>query len=138
MSNPTIQIPQDVIQPIIQANISAAITQAMGDRTGVVNKVIEQILNVRVDGDGKIDTYSSNRSMSWVDWAVGNALRTAAKEAINQAIAEQQDVIKQHIATQLQRKNSPLIKQLVEGMMTGVFDASKCNYRLNVTHESTR
>lgn len=134
MTNPTIQIPKDIIEPIIQANISAAIIDALGNRSNVMAEVIGAILNVKVDEKGQASNYGNNKS--WIDWAVGNALRNAAQTAINEAIATQQEVIKQHLISQLSRKNSPLIKQLVEGMMTGVFNASQSQYRLTVTHDT--
>jgi len=128
---PTLQIPRDVIEPIIQAQITASIASALG-ANGIMQKAIESILQTKVGSDGKADRYSDSRGRPWVEWAVGDALRNAARAAILEAVAGQQEALRNEIASQLSRKNSPLVKQLVEALITGVFKAENLKYRLTV------
>jgi hypothetical protein len=133
MSNPTLQIPKDVIEPIIQANITAAIAQAMGNGTQVIQQAIASILATSVDSEGKPSSYGNSRR--WIDWAVGDSLRKAAKAAIDEHIAAHREAIQKQLVAELSKKNSPLIKSMVEGMMKSCFSESNLKYRLTVTAE---
>lgn len=129
---PTLQIPRDVIEPIIQAQIAASLASALG-ADGVLRKAVNTILQTPVDSEGKASGYSSDRNRPWIDWAISDALRIAARKAIEQAVEQQGEVIRKELAAQLTKKNSPLIKQMIEAMMTGVFNANQVKYEINIT-----
>ena len=136
MSAPTFQIPQDVIQPIIQANITAAIAQALGGSANVMEKAISTILSTRVDCEGKPSSYSHPSHRSWLDWAVGDAIRKAARAAIEEQIGTLQAALKEQMIAQLTKKNSPLIKQIAEGLAAGAFSPEAIKWRLTISPES--
>lgn len=136
MSAPTFQIPQDVIQPIIQANITAAIAQALGGSANVLEKAISTILSTQVDGEGKPSSYSHHSHRSWLDWAVGDAIRKAARAAIEEQIGTLQAALKEQMVAQLTKKNSPLIKQIAEGLAAGAFSPEAFKWRLTISPES--
>lgn len=136
MSAPTFQIPQDVIQPIILANITAAIAQALGGSANVLEKAISTILSTQVDGEGKPSSYSHHSHRSWLDWAVGDAIRKAARAAIEEQIATLQVALKEQMVAQLTKKNSPLIKQIAEGLAAGAFSPEAIKWRLTISPES--
>lgn len=136
MSAPTFQIPQDVIQPIIQANITAAIAQALGGSANVLEKAISTILSTQVDGEGKPSSYSHHSHRSWLDWAVGDAIRKAARAAIEEQIGTLQSALKEQMVAQLTKKNSPLIKQIAEGLAAGAFSPEAIKWRLTISPES--
>lgn len=129
---PTLQIPRDVIEPIIQAQITASIATALGSKQILVHAV-ETILQTKVDCDGKADRYSDSRGRPWVEWAVADALKKAVRAAIVEAVAKEEVAIRNEIAAQLSQKKSPLVKQLIEALVTGVFKADNLKYRLTVS-----
>lgn len=133
MSTPTLQIPKDVIEPIIQANIVAAVAQAMGPTGRVLENAIAGILSTKVDSQGKPTTYGG--SMPWIEWAVAHSVRDAAKKAIDEHVAQFGEAIKKQLVADLSKKNSPLIKALVDGLMSGVFKAESLRYRFTVNAE---
>lgn len=133
MSGPTLNIPQDVINPIIQANISAAILSAMGDGSKVMANAIATVLSTKVDpNSGNLSSYSSNNTTPWIDWMLGQAIRESAKAAIVEYMAGQQEAVKKQLAAELSKKNSPLAKTLVEAMATGMADARALSYSISV------
>jgi len=135
VSTPTFQIPQDVIAPIIQANITAAIAQAMGSSGKVLETAIHTILAMRVDSSGKPSSYSSDSNRTWLDWAIGDAIRNAARAAIEEQVGTLQAALKQQMVAQLTKKNSPLIKQIAEGLAAGAFSPDSINWRLTINPE---
>lgn len=133
MSGPTLNIPQDVINPIIQANISAAILAAMGDGSKVMANAIASVLSTKVDpNSGNLSNYNSSNTVPWIDWMLGQAVRESAKTAIIEYLAGQQEEVKKHLAAELGKKNSPLAKSLVEAMAKGMADQNALRYQISV------
>lgn len=131
---PTLHIPQDVIGPIIQANISSAILAAMGDGSKVMSNAIATVLSQKVDPNtGNISDYRSSNTVPWIDWALGNAVRESAKTAIIEYLTQHQEDVKKHLAVELSKKNSPLAKALVESMAKGMADQNSLRYSISVT-----
>ncbi|HDS1139620.1 TPA: hypothetical protein QDZ75_003691 [Stenotrophomonas maltophilia] len=136
MAAPTLQIPQDVIEPIIQANITAAIAQALGGSANVLEKAVSTILATQVDSEGKPSNYHHSSHKTWLDWAIGDAIRKAARAAIEEQIGTLQVALKEQMVAQLTKKNSPLIKQIAEGLAAGAFSPEAIKWRLTISPES--
>jgi hypothetical protein len=130
---PTLNIPKDVIEPIIQANITAAIASALGDKLPNLERAIERILYLKVNDDGQVDRYDSNRGKPWIEWAVSDALRKHAKAAIDEALKLHADEIGKHLRAQLVKKNSPLLKQIADAMAGALVDANRLRFNVNVS-----
>lgn len=130
---PTFQIPKDVIEPIIQSHVAAAVSTALGGHALMVEKAVAQALNVKVDSEGKQSGYRSD--IPWLQWVMGECVRKAALEAVQEALIEQQGRIKKEIARELQKVNSPLAKRLIESMAGAIADHDALKYRLTVNIE---
>ena len=133
MTNPTLQIPSDVINPIIEAQISAAIAQALGQPGALIEKAIRTILATKVNSNGEVSSYGANQT--WFDWAVANQIKKAAQAAIEANVAALGDAMKKQFIVELSKKNSPMVKQIVDGMVSGVFKPENLKYRLTVVAE---
>ncbi|RZZ85656.1 hypothetical protein [Pseudoxanthomonas winnipegensis] len=134
MNQPTLSIPKDIIEPIVQANIAAAVAGAMGPSGEILRQAVASILTMRVDHEGKPSTYGNNRT--WIDWAIGDAIKKAARAAIEEQTANLQESIKAYIAAELKKKNSPIVKQIADGMLGAVFEPSNLRYKLTVQAEA--
>ena len=132
MSNPTLQIPKDIIEPIIQAEITKAIIEAMGPKQAVMQHAIASILNVKVDGEGKPASYGG---APWIDWVIGKEIRASATAAIVEHLATHGETIKKQLTAELAKKNSPMVKQLIEGMVGAMTHPDALRWRLNVTFD---
>lgn len=135
---PTFQIPKDVIEPIIQSHISAAVAVALQGHRPIVEQAVAHALNVKVDNDGKVSQYSSSNQVPWLQWVMGDCIRKAALAAVQEELAQQQDAIKKQIAAELRKVNSPLAKKLIESMAGAIADQRSLQYRLTVSVESDR
>lgn len=136
MSESTIAIPNDVIQPIIQAKVTAAIVESLGGYDRLVEKAIVTVLNMKVDNSGNPDRYDSSRGPTWLAWVMEDCVKRAAKTAVEEFFKEHQDVIKKQLTTELSKKNSPLAKQLVNSFIGSVVAHDSMRYRLHVSVES--
>jgi hypothetical protein len=100
-----LSIPANVTQPIIAAKIQEAITVAMGGADKIVAGVVHQICNTKVDPkNGRIDGYSSNNTITWMDYHVTELLQAAIKEELGRQIKEVAAPVREELIKQLQTK----------------------------------
>lgn len=133
-NNPTFQIPRDVIEPIIQAHVTTAVTAALGGHQRLVADAIAQVLNAKVDSSGNPSRYNSSSDPTFIQWALQDCVRRATQAAIEAALKDHQEALRKHLVASLQQKNSPLVKQLVEGMMGVLASPDTLRYRLKVEY----
>ena len=121
METASLQLPKDMIEAAIQREISLSIAKSLGDSSRILDEVVKRVLTQKVDSYGKPSSYSSNPE--FISWAVDEALREAVKKSLREEIGKYGEIIKKNIADRLAKKNSPLLKQLVEGMTKGIVSA---------------
>lgn len=134
--NPTFTIPKDVIDPIIKAHVATAITSALGGRDELITKAISRVLFQKVDHRGEPSDYSSNPE--FIQWACRNAITEAVKSCLTEEIKKHEEKLKALISAALSKKNSPLVKQLAEGLVGAISNPDVLKWRLNVTCEQNK
>jgi hypothetical protein len=136
MAEPTFQIPKDVIEPIITAHIAAAVSAALAGRERIVEMTVSQLLNMKVDSEGKPSSY--DRGQTFIQWVMNDTLRKAVRDIMTEELKKHEAIIRAELASQLTAKKSPLLKQLIEQLTTGLVTAASSTYRLNVSVESVK
>jgi hypothetical protein len=131
MADPTFQIPKDVIEPIIKAQVAAAVVAALGDKGAIIENAVAAVLNSKVDSDGKPDKYGYGGSVSWVQWVMNDCVKTATREAITEAMEKQRGRVKAAITKELTNSKSPLVRKLVDAL-AGSLDSDSLKYRISV------
>lgn len=133
--SPTFQIPKEIIDPIIKAHVNEAVIKALDGPQRLVSNAILSVIQTQVDRDGKPTTWNGT---PWIDYVIADCIREAARDAIKEFLATQRERIKADMAAQLSRKNSPLIKQLCEGLVGSITSESTLKYRLNIAFDKDR
>lgn len=128
--NATFQLPRDMIEGAIQHHVGLAVSKALGDHSVILGKLIQSVLTQRVDSDGKPSNYSHNAE--FITWATNNAVRKAVVECLNEEIKKYEGQIRSNLSEQLAKRNSPLIKNLVESMTRGMVDAASSKWHMSV------
>lgn len=136
MADPTFQIPKDLIEPIIQAHVSTAVTEALSDKGAIVQKAVSMVLNRKVDRDGT-PSNSSYADTTWIQWAMQEAVRKAVRAAIDEQIGFHKEALKKAIAEELGlgKKHSPLAKSLISGMVAALTHPDLLRYRIKVAYD---
>ena len=137
--DPTFKIPREVIQPIIEAKVSAALIEALGNQQWLVQNCISNVLDQKVnDQGGKCEDYYKDRAPTFLQWSLTTCLKAQIKKVLQDEIVKHQELIAEGLRKELQKKNSPLVKQLIEGMTKSIISASTGQYTLtvNVTDKS--
>lgn len=134
-----LSIPKDVTQPIIAAKIQEAIIVAMGGADKIIGGIVHQICNTKVNPkDGKVGSYSSDNTISWMDYNVTNMLQGAIQEELSKQIKEVSSPIKDALIQQLQTKKgaSAIAAALLSGF-DGTFGSSYTS-KLEIKFESKK
>ncbi len=128
------QVPKDLIEPIIQAHVQKAVLDAIGNKTEILERAIGQVLNAKVDREGRYSTYNSNNDVTWLQYIVQDCIKKAAVSAIQEAMEKHQTVFRESIIRQLRDKKSKLADQLIEAMC-GAFNHEQLKYRLSISYK---
>jgi hypothetical protein len=125
----TLNIPKDVIEPIIQQHVNDAVLRALGGHEEILRATVARIVTLKVDREGKPTSYNGQ---SWIDWAVGKTIRDATKAALESSLQKHQRQIEAVLIDELSKKRSPFVRSLVRSMTTGVVEAVANKWRLSI------
>lgn len=134
--DPTFKIPRDVIQPIIEAKVAAALIEALGNQQWLVTSCITKVLDEKVNDNGtKAESYYSDRSPTFLQWALRSCIQVQVKKVLQEQIEAHKEEIARALKAELEKKNSPLVRQLIQGMTTAFTNSTTLKYRIDVKAE---
>ncbi len=111
-----IKVSQDVVRPIIEAKIHAAMVEALGGESELMSRVISSVLNQKVNASGgKPDTYDRDTS-TLVEYLARSAVRKVAGAAVREWIDKQKPALQKALVAQLSKKSNGLAKTMVDGL----------------------
>lgn len=123
--NVTLQIGKEIVTPIVEAKIKGAIAEALGGTGAIVEMVVDQIINQKVNSDGKVSSYGSDNKFTWLDVTVTNKIKEAVKEELTNQISLSAQSIKAELIKQIQtKKGSSLVAQALLSGLQGTFNNS--------------
>ncbi len=126
--NVEIKVSEQLIMPVIQARINAAIVDAIGDKEALIAKMVELAMQQKVDYEGNKGKYSSDNKYDMVEMLTKKAIRDAVQEALVEWVAQNKQIVKDQLIKQLNKKPSMLVKAVFQGMVKSFSDT----YRLTV------
>lgn len=101
-----LSIPQSVTGPIVAAKIQEAVLAAMGGAEKIVEAVVHQIANQKINPkDGKPSSYSNDNTVTWIDYHVTSILQGAINEELKKQTTELASPVKDALVKQLQTKS---------------------------------
>jgi hypothetical protein len=130
MSEVNVSIGQDLIKPIIEAKVQAAITQAVESEKDLVTKFIARSLEVRVDKNGKRNRYEYENKYTMLEYMCYETLKDCAREAIKSWVEDNKSEVRKALTAQLKttRTTTALAKSIIDGMTNCV----KSDWRMSV------
>jgi hypothetical protein len=116
----TVDIPDDVITPIVEAQIQAGIVQALGGRQELIEGVVSRALTRPVDPKtGRAPEYSHTTTKTYLSWACMQAINSAAKNALDAWLESHEADIAAAIEAELHKKKAPLARQIIAALLSG-------------------
>lgn len=101
-----LSIPQSVTGPIVAAKIQEAVLAAMGGADKIVEGVVHQISQTKVNpSTGKVDSYANYNTVTWIEYHVTGILQGAINEELKKQTVELASPVKDALIKQLQTKS---------------------------------
>jgi hypothetical protein len=119
----SINLPRDMLEAAIEKQVSIAISTALGGSDELVRKAITTCLGVKVDRQGNISKYSSDNEWSFLEYCTTGALHSAIKKILDEELSKYREQIRKCLVSELNKKDSKLIKQLAECMVKGALES---------------
>ncbi len=132
----TISIPKDVLEPIIQAHVTAAIATALGDRSRLVEQCVAHALTKKVDEKGVVNQQDYYNKTEFLRWLVDDAIRTAATNAVREHIAGDIEAVKLAVAKEMKNQKSAMTKELLAGIAKAAVSMSRFQIAVTVNHSN--
>lgn len=116
------------INATVKAMIEVQVIQALNSAPEAIEKLVKAALSRPVDRTGKFDGYGDK--MPYLDWMVGEEIRSAAQRAICTIMQEFQPRIEAEVRKGLTSDT------VVEAVTKSFVDAAAQDWRINVKFEA--
>jgi hypothetical protein len=124
MSELSLKLDKQVIDNVIAETVKTQIALALnGHGEALIAQIVAQVLNQKVDGEGKPDRYNDSRAETFLMHHVGVALRAAVRDAIKEWVTTQQKAVKSAVAAAMKKDAGPFIERLLVSITEGLGDA---------------
>jgi hypothetical protein len=121
-----------VIKPVIEQKVHAAILQALGGEELVMqtlSHLVAGVLNEKVDKEGNKPRYSGDAKYIWIQVLCRNALKDMIKRAVQDFIQSKEAILTKEIERQLASHKSEIAKAFVDSLA----QATAKSWGFNVT-----
>jgi hypothetical protein len=113
----SLNVNEEMIKSIVSQQMKQAIVRELGNTEEYMQALISLALHQKVSSSGNISTYESDNKYDYLDVLLKNHIQDAAKEALQEYIKENSDVLKQALKAELEKTatKNELVKMFVEG-----------------------
>lgn len=126
----TLKLPKDLVEASIEKALREAVAVQLVDKDLLIQKIAREILNEKVDSSGKPSRYSS--AEPFLEWACSEKIREALMEVFQEELEKRKGLLKEALRAELQKKNSPIVKSLINATAEGLIDATKNRWKFNL------
>lgn len=125
----TVNIPKDVLEPVVRAQVAAGITEALGNPAVLIEKVVQHALGQKVDSRGNISKSNYDNRFDLVELMATKGIHDVVRQTLESWVDEQRPIIEDKVRKALSRKESTFAKALVDGLVKATKStwAFKCN-----------
>lgn len=131
-STATVNIPKDVLEPIVRQQVAAGIVSALGNPAKLIEGLVQLTFNQKVDSNGVVSRSDYENRYALVEVLARNAIREVVKQALAEWINEKTPEIRAEVEKALGRRKSAFAKALVDGLHESLRSSwsFKCNVNL--------
>lgn len=123
----SMNVPNEVIQKIVQSEVSARVIAALVNHESLISNLIERTLHHKVDYQGR-ESSSSYDSKTYITWVCEKLIKDSLETSVKDYVATCKDKIQAEIEKQLKKNTEPF----VQAFMGAILNSAKSNYLLKV------
>ena len=125
----------ETIQKALNDSIQAAVVAALGGTDAIVRKMVAEILNEKVDKNGSPPRYSSEGTMSYLEWLTNSHIKEAVRMAFVRMLNEQTADLERMVTEQLQKESGGLAAALVTSLKKHIEISGQYSFNVNIRRD---
>jgi len=115
--NVSISMPDELVRPIIEAKVAAAVAAAIGNSDEIIQSMVSAAMNSKVSSDGKVSDYSHYNTFTFLDILCKQAIQDYARAALKKWLEDSKPKIEAAIKKHLDKKTNELAAHTVQAMI---------------------
>lgn len=129
MSGMNLQIDDNLVRPVIEKEIQAAIVREMDKQKELLPQIVRAVLMLKVDQSGKPSSYSD--AQDYITWVFRGAIQEATKTAIRDYLEKNNAAFQKELEKQIGLGKS----DLAASMMKSLNETAQNQWRMTVNVE---
>ena len=118
MSGMTLNVDNDLVKPVIEAEIQAAVVRELGQMSDLIPQMVKAVITTKVDREGKPSTYSSSKT--YLEWAFQKSMHIAIQKAITEWIDGNQEELQKELEKQIMSSKSEFAQSVLKALVGAV------------------
>lgn len=100
----SLEISQDYIDNLTKDLLTQSLIETLDAKNSIVEKIVSQILSVKVNERGQIDSWSSANKYTFLEYLVNKMIRDEVKSVAEEVLNEKRDDIRKAIRREMSSK----------------------------------
>ena len=121
----SLSISKEMLTPVIEQQVKAMMATILGGQEKIVDNVIKNILETKVDSDGRPTSYSSGRT--YFEWLLKDEITKAVKELIAEEMKSKVSNIKKAVKKQIQSESGATV--IADALLNGLNKTCESSWR---------
>lgn len=123
-----LSINKEMLTPVIEQQVKLLMCEIMGGQDAIIDKVISQVLNTRVDSDGKPSNYSSSKP--FFEYLLTKQISEAVQECLKEELSQKTEVIKRKVKNYLRTDNGAT--KIADSLLRGWMECLESGWRSEI------
>lgn len=130
-----LSINKEMLTPVIEQQVKLLMCEIMGGQDVIIDKVISQVLNTKVDSDGKPSTYSSG-TKPFFEYLLTKQISEAVQECLKEELSQKTEVIKKKVKNYLRTDKGAT--KIADSLLKGWMECLESGWRSEINVSVSR
>ena len=126
----SLEISQDFIDNLTKDLLTQSLIETLDAKNSIVEKIVSQILSVKVNEQGQIDSWSSANKYTFLEYLVRKMIRDEVRSVAEEVLNEKRDDIRK--STRKEMSSKATIDKFCNAFFSTVVDGLESNYRTSI------
>lgn len=131
-----LNVDNEYIEQVVKDTVLFGISEALEEKNKIVQNLVEAVLNIKVDGDGKPTTSSYGTKYTLLEYHVRKLIEGEVKQQIADFIEEKRPLVRERIKNELDKKAT--LDKFTENFIDVVSNSLECSWRTKIDVSFTR
>lgn len=116
-------ISPELVKPIVEKQIKAAVTEMFGGADEIINKVVTSMIHQKVDSNGKVNSNSYYNEYDWFELVFSKQIKEAVENELREQMKSMSAAIRKALIKKLRsEQGANLVADALLRGLEGTFD----------------